>query len=468
MSTTTRLIMLQFNEVNFDLVMHYVRAGKLPTFERFFAEHGLAHTLSETEHANCNPWIQWPTVHTGLEFAEHGVFRTGDMADTEHEQIYERLERQGHTVAALSPFNCRNELERPDYFVPDPWIRTPFAGPTTVRWLYEALGQVADDYANERIALGSYARLIGGGLPHLQWKHLPYYLWAAGTYFAGRARWRRALVCDRLLADTFITRWRKARPDYASVFLNAAAHLQHHYLFNSDTYDGPHANPDQYAQSDKDPTLEGYQLIDGILADVLARCPGARVLVASGLRQVPHERWSAYYRLDDHAALLDGLGVAYDDIHPLMTEDFVLRYASDDAARMAQRQLEAVRSKPEDVFYLDNADVEVRRPDLSPQPFYVDNRGRDLYVQLKPTGRDIPAGLSFTLGDKTVQQVDQMVSFVQYKNGHHEGLGYFADSGVAAGDLPAEFRLADLFDYVDAVVNGRTPRVLKPGYSAAA
>ena len=172
--------------------------------------------------------------------------------------------------------------------------------------------------------------------------------------------------------------------------------------------------------------------------------------------------------MDDHAALLAGLGVAFEDIHPLMTEDFVLRYASEDAARMAQRQLEAVRAEPDDVFYLDNADVAVRRPDRSPHPFYVDNRGQDLYVQLKPTARDIPPGLRFSLADRTVEHVDRMVSFVQYKNGHHEGLGYFADSGVAAGDLPPEFRLAELFDYVDAVVNGRRPRVLAPGYSAAA
>ena len=40
--------------------------------------HGYARTLSEEIYEHIEPWIQWFTVHTGMPYAKHGVFRLGD------------------------------------------------------------------------------------------------------------------------------------------------------------------------------------------------------------------------------------------------------------------------------------------------------------------------------------------------------------------------------------------------------
>lgn len=448
------VIFLQLNEINFEILQSYINDGHLPTLAKFFEQHGYIETLSEEEHSNANPWIQWPTVHTGLELAEHQIFRTGDAAFHNHENIYERLEAKGKTVAAISPFNARNRLKSLPFFLPDPWINTPFTGPKSLRWINEALKQVADDYANGRITIKSILKLLAGGSANLLWKNVPYYAWATLNFIVKRGRWYRALVCDRLLVDSLITQWNQHRPDYCSVFLNAAAHLQHHYMYSSKSYQGPHANPSWYARESADPLLDAYQLYDNCLADIQQRCPDARILIGTALRQVPHDRWSLYYRLDHHETVLDQLRVPYSSISPLMTEDFVVHCANEKQAQIAEKILNETTASVDDLFYVDNADVAVRRTVTGSHPFYVDNRGRSLYVQLKPTCREIPKNLSLHHGDITIANVDKQASFVQFKNSHHEGLGYFSDSGREQGELPAQIRLSSLFSYVEEAVTG--------------
>jgi hypothetical protein len=38
-------------------------------------EKGITNTESEPEYENLEPWVQWPSVHTGKTYDEHKVFR---------------------------------------------------------------------------------------------------------------------------------------------------------------------------------------------------------------------------------------------------------------------------------------------------------------------------------------------------------------------------------------------------------
>ena len=79
-------------------------------------------------------------------------------------------------------------------------------------------------------------------------------------------------------------------PDFASLFLNAGAHIQHHYMFNSQAYSGERRNPDWYIAPGEDPVLEVYELYDRIVGQVQRAFPDARLMLATGLHQDPHAR----------------------------------------------------------------------------------------------------------------------------------------------------------------------------------
>ena len=91
----SQLALVELNEVNFDYVKFYTRQGRLPVLARLLRQHGMAQTHSEQVYDHIEPWIQWVTAHTGLTYAEHGVFRLGDIDRHDIPQIWEMLEKAG-------------------------------------------------------------------------------------------------------------------------------------------------------------------------------------------------------------------------------------------------------------------------------------------------------------------------------------------------------------------------------------
>jgi hypothetical protein len=451
MAVYPTVLFLQLNELNFPFVEDYADRGLLPNFARFFDKHGYVETVSETEHCLANPWIQWPTVHTGLDYKDHGVFRLGDIVKTNHQSIYDVLESHGITIAALGAFNARNSTKNPVFFVPDPWTKTPVTAPTSLLRINDAIRQVTDDYAKNRISPKSMINLALGGAVNMKWKRLPSYLIDTARFARGE-KWMRAVVGDRLLGEAFLTQCARRKPQFATLFLNGGAHLQHHYMFSSSAYKGTNRNPEWIVPKGKDPLLDSLKLYDRLLGDTVALAetfPNGRVMMATALHQEPHERVTYYYRLDDEAAFLRQMGIEFESTHRLMTEDFVVTFKTEEQTAAAQRMISEIESHGvEPIFYVETGDSAVRTLATTTRIFHIENRGKDLYLQLRPMSKSMPKGAAARRGNILTEDFDRMVSFAQYKNTHHHGTGYYSDSGYARGELPERFPLKDIYPLI--------------------
>ena len=155
-----KLIVLQLNEVNFDIVKQYAKVSNLPGFSRLLSEFTPITTFSETEYHELEPWIQWVSIQTGKPFQEHQVFRLGDIVLKPHAQIFEAFESKGYRVGAISPMNARNELKNPAYFIPDPWTQTEPDSSGFSRRLTSMLRQTVNDNAEGAISTRSKLILI--------------------------------------------------------------------------------------------------------------------------------------------------------------------------------------------------------------------------------------------------------------------------------------------------------------------
>lgn len=328
------VIFLELNEINFDFVQTYARQGRLPALARLLDDHRLSRTTSEAVYAHLEPWIQWVTAHTGLSYQEHGVFRLGDITGTRIPQIWEQLESAGLRVGAVSPMNARNDMRAPCFFLPDPWTPTDVTAPPLLRRLFTAICQVVGDNASGRLTAKSAAWLMLGAARYARARNYGRYLrLALGSV---RHHWQRAIFLDLLLADVFVALTRKTRPDFATLFLNAGAHIQHHYMFCSAAYDGVRRNPDWYIDAGADPVLAVYQLYDDIVGQLVEAFPGHRLMLATGLHQEPHPELTYYWRLRDHAGFLTLAGVPFASVEPRMSRDFVIRCDSPAMAKTAE------------------------------------------------------------------------------------------------------------------------------------
>ncbi len=407
--STAPLIFVELNEVNFDVAKMYIRQGvlNLPNFKHMLKGHFIR-TSSEKQYQLLEPWIQWVSVHTGLKFKDHNIFRLGDIVGSGLKQIFEKLEVNKYSVGAISPMNAENNLSSPKYFIPDPWTKTPADRSFWSQVLTSAIAQAVNDNAQSKINLKSLATFFIALLKFSKIKHYPIYLKLALT--SRHAPWRKALFLDLFLHDVHLYALKKNKNNFSVLFLNAGAHIQHHYFFNAKPLKNLSnlRNPSWYINEDIDPVAEYLTLYDLILGEYLKI--RSELIVATGLSQRPYDQIKFYYRLKDHKNFLSLIGIDFKEVFPRMTRDFLITFNTKNDALKAQDLLESLKTAKDGIALFKE----------------IDNRGKDLFVTLTyPHEIDKDCKIKI-LNKEDILLLDH-VTFVAIKNGMHqeEGFAYF-------------------------------------------
>jgi hypothetical protein len=425
-----KLIFVQLNEINFDVVRQYAERHHLPSLSELLLSFRAMETYAESKYTELEPWIQWVSAQTGKTYSEHGVFRLGDIVNNNLPQVFELLEKRGLRVGALSPMNARNELKNPAYFVPDPWTNTPSDASSFSKRFTRMLRQTVNDNAQQKISLSSLATLGESIVRSFDGRGTAQLLRLIGR--SRKQPWHKALVLDQLLHLVHLMLMRKSRPDVSFVFFNAGAHIQHHYFLNSEFAGSRSRNPDWYVDPKADPVLDMLRAYDHILEDyVKATRSGTRLIVATGLTQVPYDRVKFYYRLKDHASFLGQLGVKFSEVLPRMTRDFEIAFDDATHAAACRRTLEGMRLKR----------------DGTPLFGEIEDRGTSLFVTLTYPNEIHPDDVALVEGSGELAGFGRQVAFVAIKNGMHSGKGFAFLSPQAPNSLPAHpVHVRALFD----------------------
>ena len=337
-----RLILVQLNELSFDVVQRYVEQLGLKSFAALMSGHFIT-TEAEPTYDLLEPWIQWPSVYTGQDAAEHGLTRLGDAIGHASPQIFETLEQRGVNVGCVAAFSAENRLQHAAYFIPDPWTATPSDNAWWSRVLSAAISQLVNDNSKQRVTLLSLLHLTLGVIRFARPRHYDLYLRLAAT--AGAAPWRKALFLDVLLHDMHWRLFHAKGAQFSTVFLNAGAHIQHHYFRNARACpQNGMANPVSYVAAHHDPIAEMLCVYDRLMADYLSLPAqggspqhSTAVIIATGLSQQPYDREKYYWRLRDHSQFLNAVGVVHRRVLPRMSRDFLIEFNSlQDAAQAVQ------------------------------------------------------------------------------------------------------------------------------------
>jgi len=424
----TKLILWEMNEINFEYVRMYIQKGKLPNWKKFIEQHGISNTISEKLYHELEPWIQWPTVRTGLTYQEHEIFRLGDVEKSKHKQHWEILEERGYSVSAISPINAANRVSNSPFWIPDPWVDTKISGKGFVQRIARAIKQAINDNSQEKLEVKTVVTLLEALITKSQLTSWPQYVISLFGALK-KQHWSKAILLDRLLADIFIYLWKKHKPDFSVLFLNSGAHIQHHYMCSAMPYDGAVKNPVWYVKSHQDPLLELLEMYDAILGDLI-KLKDTRLIVATGLQQVPYEEPTFYWRLKDHGMFLSKMGIKFSRVQPRMTRDFLLEFDNYQDLSNAKSLLSKIESQDGEIIFKE-----------------LDDRGNDLFVSLT-YDKDIEDDFSLYLNGTKYQNFRNDIAFVAIKNGHHHGVGYYLDSFKSSKDPKEDIPVQNLFKVV--------------------
>jgi PAS domain-containing protein len=331
--------------------------------------------------------------------------------------------------------NAKHRVRNAAFFVPDPWTNTSVTASPLLKRLAGAISQAVNDNASNKISLASLVALVAGLARYARVGNYGEFI--ALVFGSVRHPWKRALLLDLLLSEVFISETRSTNPNFATLFLNAGAHIQHHYMFSSATYRGDQKNPTWYAPEGADPVLEVYSLYDKILGYIAETFPEARLMIATGLRQVPYPKLKYYWRLKHHANFLRLIGVDFLTVTPRMSRDFLVACVDEEQARRADERLRSALTSSGDPL------------------FEVDNRGTEIFAMLVYAGSIDPT-TKFRVGNEPYLELHSHVAFVAIKNGEHDGTGYFLDSGAERVSGYVEFPLKQIPQRIsDALGVGR-------------
>lgn len=405
------LIVIELNELNFDLARHYVdKYNDLPAFKFLLSQYDSIITYGEDRYEELEPWIQWVSAHTGKIYAEHGVFRLGEIVSSGSgnlEQIFEVMERRGLRVGAISPMNASNKLKHPAYFIPDPWTNDKTDDSTFSNRVSKMLKQVVNDNAQGKISTSSLVIILQAILKTFKVKEtiLLFY-----SILKARGKpWLKALVLDQLIHLIHIYYFRSKSPNISFVFFNAGAHIQHHYLFNSEAVKTSTLNPEWYIPKRIDPFREALNVYDRILGYYinLNKNRACRLLIATGLTQIPYDRLKFYYRLKNHSKFLHSLGINFISVLPLMTRDFHIIFKSHSEALKAYTLLKsAVMARDKNRIFGE-----------------IDLKQNSIFASLTYPNEIFPEDEAL-IEQALYPNFGGEVAFVAIKNGMHSGRGF--------------------------------------------
>ncbi|HUR77928.1 MAG TPA: hypothetical protein VMZ22_08265 [Acidimicrobiales bacterium] len=346
--SSPRIILLEFNELSPVLLREFMDAGQLPNFRRFYLESTVFTTDAHAEGQFLEPWVQWPTVHSGLGYAEHGVVKLGEGRRIATPSVAALAAAANIGVGVFGSMN-QNYDALPGFVVPDPWDPVGKTHPAFLQPFFDTVaGQVQESAKHGSSSPTDFAKLgwflLRHGLSATTARMAVAQL-AAERRDPG-VKWRRGMLLDSIQYDVF--RWLCRRMDigFATFFSNSTAHLMHYFWRDMTPEAFDVKPPVENHPSLRASVLDGYKAMDALIGRFERDFRETRFVFVTALSQQPWtDTVKCTFRPINFGAFLRfaGIDTAKVEVKPVMAEQF--RIVSDSPAVLedAETELRAMR-----------------------------------------------------------------------------------------------------------------------------
>lgn len=344
-----KIILLEFNELSPDLMDRFIEMGELPHFKRLRDESQVLITEATERGWELNPWVQWVTVHSGLDFQDHRIIELDEGHKLRQPRVWDVVSQAGRPVWLCGSMNIGYERPLNGLVLPDPWTTQVEPSASLKPFFRFVQRSVLEHSSNDPgLGKGDYLGFLSfmatHGLSPSTGSAVVRQLFAERTN--PEVRWKRAVLLDQLQFDVFRWHFNRLQPAFSTFFCNSTAHFQHYHWREMD----PHlfaTQPSEEKLAAHDKTiLFGYQQMDHLVGRFLDLLDDKTVLVfATAISQQPcliyeEQGGKVMYRPRAMARLIEFAGVTDPyTATPLMAEVFNVQLQSVEAAERAAARL---------------------------------------------------------------------------------------------------------------------------------
>lgn len=292
--TDRKVLLVELNEITWDLIDPLIERAKLPTFSRLKRESAWAAPMSVDLPPHLDPWITWTTVYTGRGQEDHNVFFLQQPSETiRAERIWELCHQSGLRVGVYGSL-CSWPPQKVDgFYVPDTFAQDTTTYPASLEPIQElnltytrSIRLPADhDDIWFKARLG--AKLLGLGLGARAVARIARQL--ANERMDPESRWRRVALQPMVNFEFFEKLYRRHRPHFATFHTNHVAHYMHTYWKSMAPEVFPQATDPDEIRIYGGAIEHGYASADELLRRMMGMMDSSTILaVASSMGQKPY------------------------------------------------------------------------------------------------------------------------------------------------------------------------------------
>ncbi|HKR02818.1 MAG TPA: alkaline phosphatase family protein [Pyrinomonadaceae bacterium] len=288
-----KVLLVEINEVTWNLIDPLIEQGKLPTFARLKREGAWAAPLSVDLPPQLDPWITWTTLYTGRPQAEHNVFFLQQPPETiRARRIWEICHEAGLKVGVYGSLCSWPPQKVRGFYVPDTFAPDTTTHPQSLEPIqklnltYTRSVRLPSDSDGVMFKAKLGAKLLKLGLSAGTMTRIARQL--ARERRQPELRWQRVALQPIANFDFFQNLYRRHRPEFASFHTNHVAHYMHTYWKAMQPEVFPQETGPEERSNYGGAIEHGYRTADELLSRMMKLLDDETVMVvASSMGQKP-------------------------------------------------------------------------------------------------------------------------------------------------------------------------------------